>query len=138
MASEVSREVSAAVRWLIVGIAVGVVPTYVLLSERGKRESAAAAGAAASPAAASVYAAWSAAPKPTCPPPPIEVPTVVAVTGPAHARPTRIAPPKKDSDEIDDSKMLVPLMNMAQGMMSGNGSPPPDPSELLKNLPKTK
>ncbi len=146
MPSEVSREVGAAVRWLIVGIAVGVLPTYVLLNERAKKESAAAASAAASAAAASVHAAWSATPPPVCPPQTITVPTVVAVTGTGAAtpqRPTRIgAPAQTGGNDIDEAQMMMPMLNMMQGMMNdGTGTPAagsgmPDVSQLMKNMPK--
>jgi hypothetical protein len=141
MASEVSRGVTSAVQWAIVGIAIGVLPTYVLVEERAKKDSAAAAAAAASSAAAAVYAAWSAAPPPSCPATTITVPTVVAVTG-GGARPpmgpTRVAPTEK-KDDAEDIKMLMPMLNMAQGMMNdnnGNSSGGPDINEVMKNLPK--
>jgi hypothetical protein len=144
MASEVSREVLAAVRWLIVGVAVGIVPTYVIMSERSKKESAAAANAASTAAAASVYAAWNAAPKPVCPAPPITVATVEAVTGAQHARPAHVAngnaaaAPKNDENGVDESQMMAPMLNMMQGMMNDNGSSggTPDMNELMKNMPK--
>jgi hypothetical protein len=147
MPSEVSREVGAAVRWLIVGIALGVLPTYVLLTERAKKETASAASAAASAAAASVHAAWSATPPPVCPPAPITIPTVVAVTGngnTAPQRPTRVgAPAAPGGNDVDESQMMMPMLNMVQGMMSdGNGAPPtagsgmPDMSQLMKSMPK--
>jgi hypothetical protein len=141
MASELSRAVTSAVQWGIVGLALGVVPTYVMMEERGRKESAAAAAAAASTAAAAVYAAWSATPLPVCPPPPVTVPTVVAVTnvgGGTPRGPQRIDPPK-DSKDVDDAKMLLPMLNMAQGMMNDNGSGSgggPDINEVMKNLPK--
>jgi hypothetical protein len=140
MASEVSRAVTSAVQWGIVGLALGIVPPYVLMEERGRKESAAAATAAASAAAAQVYAAWSATPAPVCPPPPITVPTVLAVTnagGGAARGPTRIDPPKESKD-VDDAKMLLPMLNMAQGMMNDNGGSggAPDINEVMKNLPK--
>ena len=130
---------TSAVQWGIVGLALGIVPTYVLMEERGRKESAAAATAAASTAAAAVYAAWSATPAPVCPPPPVTVPTVVAVTnaGGAPRGPTRIDPPKESKD-MDDAKMLLPMLNMAQGMMNDNGGSGggPDINEVMKNLPK--
>lgn len=144
MPSEVSREVGAAVRWLIVGIAVGVLPTYVLLTERAKKESAAAASAAANAAAASVHAEWSATPPPVCPPQTITVPTVVAVTGngaPPAQRPTRVAPAQASGNEVDEAQMMLPMLNMMQGMMNDGtpapgGSGVPDMSQLMKNMPK--
>jgi hypothetical protein len=150
MASEVSREVGAAVRWLIVGIALGVLPTYVLLSERAKKETASASSAAASAAAASVYAAWSATPPVVCPAQPITLPTVVAVTGngngagTAPQRPTRVgATAAPAGNEVDESQMMMPMLNMMQGMMQdGTGTPSaagsgmPDMTQLMKSMPK--
>jgi hypothetical protein len=139
MGSEVSRAVSSAVQWAIVGIAIGVLPTYVLVEERAKKDKEAAVTAAASSAAAAVYAAWSATPPPVCPAPPITVATVVSVTGAApqaQRGPTRIDAPKKDDD---DMKMLMPMLNMAQGMVNGNnggGGGQPDFNEVMKNMPK--
>ena len=153
MASEVSRGVASAVQWVIVGIAVGVLPTYVLMSERVKKESDAASATAASAAAASVYAAWNAAPKPVCSQA-ITMPTVEAVTqtgggAPRHARatPANRAPGTaaggKEEGEGDDNgaQMLMQMMPMMQNMMGGdNGAPAgsamPDMSELMKNMPK--
>lgn len=142
MASEVSRAVAAAVQWAIVGFALGALPTYVLVEERARKETAAASAAAASSAAAAVYAAWSATPRPVCPPPPITVPTVVDVTnagGGAPRGPTRVNPPKESSD-VDEAKMLLPMLNMAQGMMGNDngsgGGGAPDINEVMKNLPK--
>lgn len=131
---------TSAVQWGIVGLALGVVPTYVMMEERARKESAAAAAAAASTAAAAVYAAWSATPPVVCPPPPVTVPTVVAITnagGGAPHGPTRIDPPK-DSKDVDDAKMLLPMLNMAQGMMNDNGASGggPDINEVMKNLPR--
>ena len=152
MASEVSRGVASAVQWVIVGIAVGVLPTYVLMSERVKKESDTAASTAASAAAASVYAAWNAAPKPVCSAAPITMPTVVAVTqtGGGTPRPVRVAPANhaggggggKAEGEGDDNgaQMLMQMMPMMQNVMSDNGAPAgsgmPDVSELMKNMPK--
>jgi hypothetical protein len=149
MASEVSRGVASAVQWVIVGIAVGVLPTYVLMSERVKKESDAASASAASAAAASVYAAWNAAPKPVCSAQPITMPTVEAVTqtgggAPRRARttPANHAAGGKEEGEGDDNgaAMLMQMMPMMQGMMNGNDSPAgsgmPDMSELMKNMPK--
>ena len=153
MASEVSRGVASAVQWVIVGIAVGVLPTYVLMSERVKKESDSAASSAASAAAASVYAAWNAAPKPVCSAPPITMPTVVAVTqtgGGGTPRPVRTAPAnhaagsggKEGEGDDNGAQMLMQMMPMVQGMMNdnGNGAPAgsgmPDMSELMKNMPK--
>lgn len=152
MASEVSRGVASAVQWVIVGIAVGVLPTYVLMSERVKKESDAASATAASAAAASVYAAWNAAPKPVCSAQPITMPTVVAVTQagggtprPAHATPTNHAAGtggggKEGEGDDNGAQMLMQMMPMMQGMMNDNGAPAgsamPDMSELMKNMPK--
>ena len=150
MASEVSRGVSTAVQWVIVGIAVGVLPTYVLMSERSKKESDVAASTAASAAAASVYAAWNAAPKTTCSAPPMTMPTVEAVTQAAGGapRPVRTAPANhaagsggKEEGEGNEAQMMMPMLNMMQGMMNDNGSAPsgsgmPDMTELMKNMPK--
>lgn len=152
MASEVSRGVASAVQWVIVGIAVGVLPTYVLMSERVKKESDIASASAASAAAASVYAAWNAAPKPVCSVQPITMPTVEAVTqnggGTAAPRRARTAPANaanagagggKEEDD-NGTQMLMQMMPMMQGMMNDNGSPAgsamPDMSELMKNMPK--
>ncbi len=142
MASETSRAVTAAVQWVIVGIALGVLPTYLLVEERAKKDSAAAAAAAASAAASSVYAAWSATPTATCPPVVMQMPTVVAVAGnpaaPVARGPTRVGPTEK-KDDVDDAKMLLPMLNMAQGMMGGDpsgGGGTPDMTEMMKNLPK--
>ncbi len=148
---DVGREVGAAVRWLIVGIALGVLPTYVLCTERAKKETAsassAAASAAANAAAASVYAAWSATPPVVCPA--ITMPTVLAVTGSGNGnantpqRPTRVATAPAGGNEVDDSQMMMPMLNMMQGMMQdGTGTPGaagsgmPDMSQMMKNLPK--
>ena len=155
MASEVSRGVATAVQWVIVGIAVGVLPTYVLMSERVKKESDAASATAASAAAASVYAAWNAAPKPVCSQA-ITMPTVEAVTqtgsgAPRHARATPVAHAGnggggttggKEEPDDNGAAMLMQMMPMMQGMMSDNGSGSPsgsampDMSELMKNMPK--
>ena len=134
MASETAKAVTSAVQWTIVGIALGVIPTYVLVAEHAKKESSQAAAAAASSAAAAVYAAWSAEPKPTCPAPAITMPTVVAVTQSGPPRPTRVAAP--DQKEDDDAKMLIPMMGAMQQMMNGQGGQQPDINELMKNLPK--
>jgi hypothetical protein len=149
MASEVSRGVASAVQWVIVGVAVGVLPTYVLMSERVKKESDAAATTAASAAAASVYAAWNAAPKPVCSSPPITMPTVEAVTqnGTGAPRRARAAPANagnaggggKEEGDDNGAAMLMQMMPMMQGMMGGDspsGSAMPDMSELMKNMPK--
>ncbi len=145
MASELSRAVSSAVQWGIVGVAIGVLPTYILMEERAKKESASAAAAAASSAAAGVYAAWSATPPPVCPAPPITVATVVAVTqggtggGTGSHVPTRVGPQQTGSSDVDDAKMLLPMLNMAQGMMGGDNAGAagaPDLNEVMKNLPK--
>ncbi len=138
-------------QWVIVGVAVGVLPTYVLMSERVKKESDAASATAASAAAASVYAAWNAAPKPVCSAQPITMPTVVAVTQagggaprPVHASPANHASGGGGKEEGDDngSQMLMQMMPMMQGMMNDNGSGAPagsgmpDMTELMKNMPK--
>jgi hypothetical protein len=151
MASEVSRGVASAVQWVIVGVAVGVLPTYVLMSERVKKESDAAATTAASAAAASVYAAWNAAPKPVCSVAPITMPTVEAVTqnGNPAARRARATPANpgnaggggKEEGDDNGAAMLMQMMPMMQNMMGGdNGAPAgsgmPDMSELMKNMPK--
>jgi len=157
MASEVSRGVATAVQWVIVGIAVGVLPTYVLMSERVKKESDAASATAASAAAASVYAAWNAAPKPVCSQA-ITMPTVEAVTqtgsgAPRHARATpanhagnggggNTGGGGKEEPDDNGAAMLMQMMPMMQGMMNDNGSGSPsgsampDMSELMKNMPK--
>jgi hypothetical protein len=134
MASEASRAVTAAVQWAIVGVAIGVVPTYVITAEHAKKEQQLAASAAASSAAAAVYAAWSAAPKLTCPAPAITVPTVVAVTQSGPPSPVRVAPPEPKDD--DDAKMLIPMLGAMQQMMNGQGGQQPDINELMKNMPK--
>ena len=149
MASEVSRGVASAVQWVIVGVAVGVLPTYVLMSERVKKESDVASASAASAAAASVYAAWNAAPKPVCSAPPLTMPTVEAVTqlGGGAPRPTRTASANHGvgtgggkEEEDNGAQMLMQMMPMMQGMMNDNGAPAgsgmPDMSELMKNMPK--
>jgi hypothetical protein len=152
MASEVSRGVASAVQWAIVGLAIGVLPTYVLMSERAKKESETASAAAASAAAASVYAAWNAAPKVSCPAAPITIPTVEALTARsgggtprvAHANPTPHVAGAKDEGGGDENEaqMMMPMLNMMQGMMNdnGGGSPAgsgmPDMTELMKNMPK--
>jgi hypothetical protein len=152
MASEVSRGVATAVQWVIVGIAVGVLPTYVLMSERSKKESDQAASVAASAAAASVYAAWNAAPKMTCSAPPLTMPTVVAVTqaGGVAPHPVRATPANhaagsgggKEEGDDNGAQMLMQMMPMMQGMMNDNngtapaGSGMPDMTELMKNMPK--
>jgi hypothetical protein len=151
MASEVSRGVATAVQWVIVGIAVGVLPTYVLMSERVKKESETASASAASAAAASVYAAWNAAPKPVCSATTMTMPTVEAVTqtggAPRHARATPAnhaggAGGGKEEGDDNGAQMLMQMMPMMQGMMNENGggapagSAMPDMSELMKNLPK--
>ncbi|HEY2367310.1 MAG TPA: hypothetical protein VGH87_13030 [Polyangiaceae bacterium] len=139
-------------QWVIVGVAVGVLPTYVLMSERVKKESDAASATAASAAAASVYAAWNAAPKPVCSVQPMTMPTVEAVTqtGSGAPRHARAAPANhaagggKEEGEGDDNgaQMLMQMMPMMQGMMNDNGSGAPagsgmpDMSELMKNMPK--
>ena len=120
-------------QWVIVGIAIGVLPTYVLVEERAKKESAAGAAAAASSAAAAVYAAWSAAPKPACPV--MTMPTVVAVAQSPHV-PQRVAPPTQQKADEDDPRVLLPMINAMQGMMNGQGGQQPDINELMKNMPK--
>lgn len=136
MASDVSHAVTSAVQWAIVGIAIGVLPTYVLVEERAKKEQSAAVSAAASSAAAAVYAAWSATPKPSCPAPAITMPTVVAVTQAAPRGPTRVAAPTQTPTSEDDPRALMPMLNAMQGMMNGQGGQQPDINELMKNLPK--
>ena len=137
MPSETARAVTAAVQWTIVGIAIGVIPTYVLVAEHAKKEATEAASAAASSAAAAVYAAWSAEPKPSCPAPAITLPTVVAVTQSGQGgpqRPVRVAAPEQKDD--DDAKMLIPMMGAMQQMLNGQGGQQPDINELMKNMPK--
>jgi hypothetical protein len=153
MASEVSRGVASAVQWVIVGVAIGVLPTYVLMSEHGKKESETASANAASAAAASVYAAWNAAPKVTCSAPTITMPTVEALTPQAGGGTPRVArahstprapgaKPDESGGDDNEAQMMMPMLNMMQGMMNenGGGSPAgsgmPDMTELMKNMPK--
>jgi hypothetical protein len=68
---------------------------------------------------------------------------VVAVTGngaPHAASPTRPTQVPAEKNDDDEMKMLMPMLNMAQGMVNGNngggGANGPDFNEVMKNLPK--
>ena len=107
MASDVSRAVTSAVQWTIVGIAIGVLPTYVLVQERAKKgERLRCCGCCELGGCRQFTPHGAPRPQPSCPAPPITLATVVAVTGNGapHAasptRPTQVPAEKNDDDEM--------------------------------------